>query len=120
MFEDKKKLLIGISIILAACLASYVSSIVFFFLSKYPISAALPWSVWTFLPYAGDPQIQSRLFVALVFPFLGAATALIKVFNTSEAFLGDARWASQNDIRKAGLFSSKGILLGKYRGRFLY
>ncbi len=120
MFEDRQKLLIGISIILAACLASYVSSIVFFFLSKYPVSAALPWSVWTFLPYAGDPQIQSRLFVALGFPFLGAAAALVKIFNPSESSLGDARWASQNDIRKAGLNSSKGIILGKYRGRYLY
>jgi type IV secretion system protein VirD4 len=120
MFEDKQKLLISISIILAVCLASYVSSIVFFFLSKYPVSDALPWSVWTFLPYAGDPQIQSRLFVALGFPFLGAATAFVKIFNPSESSLGDARWATQNDIRKAGLNSSKGILLGKYRSRYLY
>lgn len=120
MFEDKQKLFIGISIILAACLASYMSSIVFFFLSKYPVGAALPWSVWTFLPYAGDPQIQSRLFVALGFPFLGAATILVKIFNPTESSLGDARWASQNDIRKAGLNSSKGIILGKYRGRYLY
>lgn len=120
MLEDKQKLFISVTILLAICVASYVSSIVFFFLSKFPIGAALPWSVWTFLPHAGDPQIQSRLFVALGFPFLGAATALVKVFNTSESFLGDARWASQNDIRKTGLFSSKGILLGKYRGRFLY
>lgn len=120
MFEDKQKIFIGISIILAACVASYVSSIVFFFLSKYPVGAALPWSVWTFLPHAGDPQIQSRLFVALGFPFLGAATLLVKIFNPSEASLGDARWASQNDIRKAGLNSSKGIILGKYKGRYLY
>ena len=83
MLEDKQKLFIGVTILLATCVASYVSSIVFFFLSKFPIRTALPWSVWTFLPHAGDPQIQSRLFVALGFPFLGAATALIKVFNTS-------------------------------------
>lgn len=120
MLEDKQKIFISVTILLAICVASYVSSIVFFFLSKFPVGSALPWSVWTFLPHAGDPQIQSRLFVALGFPFLGAATALVKVFNTSESFLGDARWASQNDIRKAGLFSSKGILLGKYRGRILY
>ena len=120
MFKDGQKLLIGVSIILVACLASYMSSIVFFFLSKYPVGAALPWSVWTFLPYAGDPQIQSRLFVALGFPFLGAATLLIKIFNPTESPLGDARWATQNDIRKAGLNSSQGILLGKYKGRYLY
>lgn len=120
MFEDKQKLFIGISIILATCVASYVSSIVFFFLSKYPVGSALPWSVWTFLPHAGDPQIQSRLFVALGFPFLGTATLLVKIFNPTESSLGDARWASQNDIRKAGLNSSKGIILGKYRGRYLY
>ncbi len=120
MFEDKQKLFMSISIFLAVCVASYVSSIVFFFLSKYPVGAALPWSVWEFLPYAGDPQIQSRLFVALGFPFLGAATLLVKIFNPTESSLGDARWASQNDIRKAGLNSSKGIILGKYRGRYLY
>lgn len=120
MFEDRQKIFIGISIILAGCAASYISSILFFFLSKYPVSEALPWSVWTFLPHAGDPKIQSRLFVALGFPFLGAATALVKLFNPNEALLGDARWASQQDIRKSGLLSSKGILLGKYRGRYLY
>jgi type IV secretion system protein VirD4 len=120
MLEDKQKLLISVSIILAICIASYVSSIVFFFLSKFPIGSALPWSVWTFLPHAGDPQIQSRLFVALGFPFLGAATILVKFFNPTESSLGDARWASQDDIRKAGLNSTKGIILGKYRGRYLY
>lgn len=120
MLEDKQKLFISISIFLAFCAASYTSSIVFFFLSKYPVAGALPWSVWTFLPYAEDPQIQSRLFVALGFPFLGAATILVKIFNPTESFLGDARWASQNDIRKAGLNCSKGIILGKYRGRYLY
>jgi len=32
---------------------------------------------------------------------------------------GSARWASARDVRKAGLFGKSGIVLGRFRGRYL-
>ncbi|MDN5247538.1 MAG: type IV secretory system conjugative DNA transfer family protein [Wolbachia endosymbiont of Tyrophagus putrescentiae] len=43
-----------------------------------------------------------------------------KPFKKKESLHGDSRWASEKDIRKAGLRSKKGLLLGKdKRGYFI-
>ncbi|MDR2077996.1 MAG: type IV secretory system conjugative DNA transfer family protein [Rickettsiales bacterium] len=42
-----------------------------------------------------------------------------KPFKPKESQHGDAHWATAREIKKAGLFSKKGILLGKYKGRYL-
>ena len=121
MISDKSQyFLIGFVILIGCLIASYLSSVLFFIMSGYSPSSALPWSVWTFLNEVGKSQIQSRLFVAIGFPFLGMAVLLIKIFSKVESSLGDARWATVADIRTAGLFSKKGIILGKYKGRYLY
>ena len=72
--------------------------------------------------------LQIKLFVSLCTPFLffgGIAyhykEQLIawRPFKEKEALHGNAHWATEHDIRKAGLRSKKGILLGRDKKGFL-
>ena len=45
--------------------------------------------------------------------------ALIVALPSRRSLHGDARWAKARDIRRAGLFSDQGIILGRYRNRYL-
>jgi len=40
-------------------------------------------------------------------------------FKKPESIFGDSRWANTRDIKKMGLNSKSGVLLGKYQGKFL-
>jgi len=100
-------------------LLSYLSSVVFFFLSDLDPASAAPWSIWTFLPDADIPEVQSRLFVAFGLPVLGTMAAIAHFWDQDNPTKGDSRWANFSDIRKAGLFKKSGVLLGKCRGQYL-
>ncbi len=63
-----------------------------------------------------------KLLVSILFPFLILAIILWnlretiinwRMFKKKEPLHGDSRWAAERDIRKAGLRSKKGLLLGK-------
>jgi type IV secretion system protein VirD4 len=71
------------------------------------------------------PDIHKRLFRAIFFPpsiallifavFLFVIRAPLldfRPFQPPESLHGDAKWATEKDIRKAGLRASKGVLLG--------
>lgn len=106
----------------AALLLSYLSSIIYFSLSGFSLEKVTIWSVWKALPQASDPQIQSRLFVSVGLPILtiiflaGSYFDAIRMKNNN---LGKARWANNKDIKKAGLFSEDGLILGKVQNRYL-
>ncbi|MDR1494449.1 MAG: type IV secretory system conjugative DNA transfer family protein [Rickettsiales bacterium] len=40
-------------------------------------------------------------------------------FKATESQHGDAHWATPREMRKAGLFKKKGMLLGDYKGKYL-
>ena len=40
-------------------------------------------------------------------------------FEQPQSEYGEAKWASLQDMKKAKLFEKKGVLLGKYKGKFL-
>jgi len=69
-----------------------------------------------------------KLWVATFFPYttLGiiciifrAPLADFRPFKKPESIHGNARWAEARDVKKMGLRSKHGMLLGKYKGRFL-
>ena len=55
----------------------------------------------------------------LVFWFLRAPILEWRPFKKKESLHGDARWAVEADIRKAGLRSKEGVLLGRDKKGFL-
>ncbi|WP_339046123.1 type IV secretory system conjugative DNA transfer family protein [Candidatus Mesenet endosymbiont of Agriotes lineatus] len=67
-------------------------------------------------------MIQVKLLISVTVPFLILSVILWnmretiinwRLFKKKESLHGDSKWASEKDIRKAGLRSKKGILLGK-------
>lgn len=100
----------------------------------------IPWfSAYLFLALIGDTTTQPgplalfdywrafagtsysmKLYIATASPwllFLGAGVALL--LNRPNTQHGDAHFASENEIRKAGLRSTDGLLLGKKGGAYL-
>ena len=55
----------------------------------------------------------------VLLPLLGGAAALARGRRQDQTTHGSARWATAGEIRKAGLYASSGVVLGKYQGRQL-
>lgn len=66
--------------------------------------------VSTFAPYT----------IVFTFAFLFRAPLMDwRPFKKPESIFGESRWADSRDIKKMGLRSKQGVLLGKYKGNFL-
>lgn len=107
--------------IISLIVYSYLSSLVFNFLTKIPLEYASPLSIWEDLskPHTFE-NLQSKLFVSFSIPALlglGAAALILGAPETNQ--FGDSKWATGNDIRKANLFKKDGLILGKFKGKYL-
>ena len=69
-----------------------------------------------------------KLFFASFFPLCCYLTVFyiyrddireFKFFKEQESVHGTAHWATPREVKKAGLSSKKGLLMGKYKGKFL-
>jgi type IV secretion system protein VirD4 len=70
--------------------------------------------------YWSNPQVRARLIGAGALSLLlVGGMAFIVVLPKRRSLHGDARWATARDIRRAGLFSDRGIILGRYKNRYL-
>ncbi len=69
---------------------------------------ARPWTAWYFL---NDTYFQKRALISLVVSHAALLGFIIFLFQKPEAEFGDARWATRQDIRKAGLFAKEGLVL---------
>lgn len=76
---------------------------------------------WTY--YSDDPVQRKRLqfaggisvFLVYVLPVL----IMSSLGNTRRSLHGDARFATAQEVRESGLYSDKGIIVGKYQGQYL-
>jgi type IV secretion system protein VirD4 len=70
--------------------------------------------------YRGNPVVLHKIYnacgIGLVVVFLPLLALLIPA---RKKLFGDARFASTSEIRKAGLLKDKGIIVGRYRGKYL-
>jgi type IV secretion system protein VirD4 len=66
--------------------------------------------VSTFFPYT------TLLILGIIFR---APIADFRPFKKAESIHGDAHWASLREVKKMGLRAKHGMLLGKYKGKFL-
>lgn len=99
--------------------ASYFASVIFFALSGLTIDNAQPWSIWVYLPYFSDPTVKLKLLISMIVPHIVLGLMAISMLRKPPSEYGDAHWASASEIEDAGLFSSTGLILGKFKNRFL-
>lgn len=79
------------------------------------------WAYWTY--YGSDPAVGKRLDVSMICAAVvsyGAPIALAIAANREiRALHGAARFATAEEVERSGLLGAKGIVIGKYKGRFL-
>ncbi|MFC1659075.1 type IV secretory system conjugative DNA transfer family protein [Pseudomonadota bacterium] len=90
------------------------------------------WKIWVQnkeqLTLTSNNAFTLKLFLSTIIPtgiygiilfLLRAPIADFRPFKEKEATFGTAHWAAEREIRKAGLRAKKGLLMGRFRGKFL-
>lgn len=117
---------LGIAVFIAATVGVvWLSGFLFFLFSKAnpfgKTDFSTWWTYWQF--YQADPVVAKRLKVALVVAAVvgyGVPVALIIAATREVRSLhGEARFATQGEVAKVGLFAKTGIIVGKWGRKFL-
>lgn len=108
-----------LSLCFGLLIASFIASALFMSLSGFAAAEIRPWSIWQHIDALHSPALKNRFWVSLLLPHGLIVGAAISLSRKPEAEYGDAHWATWQEISKAGLFSGNGLILGKYRGRYL-
>lgn len=120
------KLVFAIIILVAATLGVvWLAGFFFFLFSKTnPLGQtdlSTWWTYWTH--YQSDPVIAKRLKTSLIIAALIGfgipLAALIAALREIKHLHGNARFANNGEVQKAGLLGSTGIIIGKWKNRFL-
>jgi type IV secretion system protein VirD4 len=96
-----------------------------FRLGGYPVYPPPAFFVWWFIYEAYAPAVFLRgAVLAAAGSLIGVAAAIaMSVGRAREASkvttYGSARWADEQDIKRAGLFDDAGVMLGRFDGRYL-
>jgi type IV secretion system protein VirD4 len=101
---------------------SWLAGFFFCILGRLPLQQATPWAIWRYWPlyFALRPvRLLVHLCAALSGLLLGLLIGMVLKSRTRSGAYGDARWAGTREVRKAGLFSPTGLILGKRHGRLL-
>ncbi len=110
-----------------ACAAIYLAGVLFLLLNKAnPKQAQFTSIVHYWDLYAGDAQLRKKLQLAIGVSGIGLLillpAGLVAAARPRRALHGDARFASQAEVDRAGLTGGDGqlgILIGRHRGKFL-
>lgn len=117
--ELNKKQVIAL-IIIDIILIYFLTGIIIFFLNEYNIKDIINnYSFgFTFTAFINDyPQFYKSFGIAFLFStFL---VSIIPFLPKGEALHGKARFAKDYEIKKMGLNGDKGLIVGKYKGKFL-
>ena len=120
------KWFIGIVVFAAATIAiAWLAGFVFFALSKInpfdKTDFSTWWTYWQY--YQDDPVIFKRLKVSgIIAVVIGYGVPLLiagDLMREVRTLHGEARFANASEIEKAGLFGNEGIIVGKWKDRFL-
>ena len=80
------------------------------------VMEARPWSIVQYAGYRDLPVYWMAIAAGIAPPLV---LGLLMVIPKKESIHGNAKWASAYDVKKAGMRASAGILLGRFRGKYL-
>lgn len=82
-------------------------------------SAITLWQYWTY--YGDSLTVKMAILKSVLLGFSAVFIVLMILFVPRRLSpFGNAKLATERDIKKAGLFASKGIFLGKFGGKYLF
>lgn len=118
--ERKVPKLIVVSL-LGLLAAAYLGAYFFLLFLKLAPTEASPLTMPRYAYYYWDNRnVRSRLLAAGALSLLiVGGMALIVALPKRRSLHGDARWAKARHIRRAGLMADQGIILGRYKNRYL-
>ena len=107
--------------LLASVAALYAAGYYFLWWAKQEPYSASPLTVARYWYYYGDrPQVRAPLLWSLGggFGTIGLVGVMFLI-PRKRSLHGDARFARPHEIKQAGLLADRGIILGRYKGRYL-
>jgi type IV secretion system protein VirD4 len=110
---------VGISAAVLAWL--YLAGGIFLMANHYAFEDATPLTLYQYWAHYGDIDAVRRwlLISAGVALAIMLCPALLLLVPNKRSLFGDARFANTREIRKAGLLGDSGIIVGRYKGRYL-
>lgn len=57
--------------------------------------------------------------LVVLMPIVGMIALVIRKALAGEKLFGDAQWATPDEVQQSGLLGERGIIVGKYKGRYL-
>jgi len=105
----------GVAVV-ALVLGAWLAGMIFLMTIGLDPETATPWTHITHVEHSARPGYWYSIGGVLAL-FIGIPVAAF--WPKGEKVHGNASWATENEIRKAGLRATQGILLGKKGGRFL-
>ena len=116
-----KGCLIAVLAIAFICSWSYLAGGIFLLAFDHKFSESNLLTLYRYWFYYGDDkQVQKWLNISSGISLASFLVPLGFVFSSAKRSLyGDARFATTREIRKAGLFGEKGIIVGQLGGKYL-
>ncbi|MDR2031373.1 MAG: type IV secretory system conjugative DNA transfer family protein [Azoarcus sp.] len=113
--------LITAAVVAVIGLWAYLAGGIFMLAFGRPFEEATPWTLYQYWYHQGtDLEIRKWLHIASGISLaIVLAPGLLFFAPAKRSLFGDARFAKRNEIRQAGLFGEKGIIVGKMGGRYL-
>lgn len=118
IFTNKYKLTLVLLIYLAFSVW-VASGLCFVFFGGNFLDAPYEAIYYFWLEMAGEKGERLKLFAATIIPLLPPLAIYFSDRWGNEELYGSASFANKSEIKKAGLYSSSGVILGKSGGRFL-
>lgn len=127
-FTPARGIAIGLFVMLSAVLltaaASYLASALFLLINKVNPAQATLGSLLDYWDWYGSEIVQRKRLLgstALAFglAYVGVPLALVLGARRQRPLHGNARFANAREIRAAGLLDGQGIIVGRWRGRYL-
>lgn len=112
------------SALLLTAAASYLASALFLLINKVNPAQATLTSLLDYWQWYGEEEQQHKRLMgatALAFgmAYVGAPVALVLGARRQRPLYGEARFAEAKEIAAAGLLGGRGIIVGRWRGRYL-
>ena len=116
-----KPLLVLVALLVVVGLWAHVAGGIFLATHQRSFGEATPLTLYQYWLYYGDDKsVEKWLLISGGLSFLLVfSPGLIFLLPSKRSLFGDARFAKRSDVKKAGLFGDKGIIVGLFDGRYL-
>lgn len=116
-----KALIVVCSLVAAVVIWAYLTGGIFLATQKMDFNAATPLTAYQYwFHYGSNQEVMKWLYISGGISLaLLLSPGLLFLSSAKRSLFGDARFATSAEIKKAGLLGDKGIICGKYKGRYL-